>query len=138
MYFDGNACPHCGTLRDIKQKPDMIVVEGRLVKEEPVKLKDRPWDQKKEYFDRISKLRTRFHDEAAAGDLSLGIVAEYLVIAKMLKNPPMWVYHELNTLKYAVNLPLLQGLASVLDYKAGWVHFQQQNIKLEVEPLKQD
>lgn len=137
MYFDGNVCPHCGTMRDIKQKPDMIVVEGRLVKEEPVKLKDRPWEQKREYFDRISKLRTQFHEGAAAGNLDLEIIKEYLEIAKKLKNPPMWVYHELNTLKYAVNLPLLQGISEVLDYKAGWVHFQQQNIKLEVEPVKE-
>lgn len=138
MYFDGNVCPHCGTMRDIKQKPDMIVVEGRLVKEEPVKLKDRPWEERKEYLDYTAELKANFKNHGFKKDVYIYIIEQFLKIAKKLKNPPMWVYHELNTLKYAVNLPLLQGISEVLDYKSGWVHFQQQNIKLEVEPQTQE
>jgi superfamily II DNA or RNA helicase len=127
MYYDGTgACPHCGTARDAKPRKEFREVDGRLIEiKGPVKLADRPPEQRAECVDKINDLVASHLENKA----DLGPIRELADIAKRLGYPPLWVYHRLNKNTATVNRTLLHAIATACNYKPGWAYFAAKTVR---------
>ncbi len=124
-YFEGANCPECGTARGLSPQQSEIEVDGSLVEvEHPVKLYDRPPEERREFQDKIGELI-----EQARQNLTGGAIGELLQISADLGRKPMWVYWKLSEGMMAVNVPLLHELRRLKEYKPGWVRYQTQEIE---------
>jgi superfamily II DNA or RNA helicase len=73
----------------------------------------------------------------SADDTSLDLaVAKLLEIAMKLGHKVMWVYHRINTQKYAVDVRLLHSIQRVKGYKKGWADYQAEDLRKEARRLQ--
>jgi superfamily II DNA or RNA helicase len=130
MYYTGAICDNCGNQKPKRKPIDMVVVDGRLVEQKgPVPLKDRPYEEKREFNDRISAAIDAFNLAALEGKIHYGPIEDLCKIAESLGYAVLWVYHQLNNLEHAVNVPLLGALAKIKGYKSGWIHFKRMELQ---------
>jgi len=118
MYFEGTKCPNCQEEKPAKPRAGLKEVDGRLIEVTgPVKMAERPIEERREMIDRIN----RAIDDSA--------IEEMAAIALELGRKPVWIYHQLNKNQSMVNVPLLYEIARVKKYKPGWAHFQAEKLK---------
>lgn len=130
LYYEGPSCPNCGESAAKKARKDLEEVDGRLIEiKGPIALKDRPYEERREFEDRISSAKTDFEASQARGEIDYGPIKDLCQVAEELGRSVMWVYHSLNSMEYAVNIPLLTAIASVKEYKNGWVYFKQKELQ---------
>jgi superfamily II DNA or RNA helicase len=125
MYYSGDSCPHCGTNREAKPVK-YEEIDGRLIEiKGPIKLNDRPAEEKREIQDEIGAIK----DRAAAGDVIDSDISRMLKIAEDLGRNAMWVYWELSKDMRVVNVPLLHSIRRIRNYKHGWIWMQKKTIE---------
>jgi superfamily II DNA or RNA helicase len=129
MYYEGTKCS-CGNDRPPRKANGMVEIDGRLVEHKgPIPLKDRPYEEKKEFHDRISSAKEAFKASQDVGEIDYGPIEDLCKIADDLGYSAMWVYHQLNNLEHAVNVPLLTAIAKIKGYRSGWVHFKKKGLR---------
>lgn len=133
--FGKTVCPNCGETKTVREPADLEIDESQKLQEiKPLKLNDRPPEERREYIDRINEVLGRATQMAGSkitGENTelAGIVADMLKIAEELKNQPMWAYWRLSEGKRAVNVPVLHEIARQKEYKSGWVRHKIDEIK---------
>jgi superfamily II DNA or RNA helicase len=115
-------CKHNSTGRK-NRKEELIDVD--LVKVKPIKLGERPKEEKKEFVDRINSAIMKLESEG----IKSGAVGDMLKIAKELGYSDMWVYHKLNQNRHMVNRPLLHEIGRELKRKPGWAYFAAKRLR---------
>jgi superfamily II DNA or RNA helicase len=136
MYYEGDVCPNCGTAREIKERGNLEVVDGRLVEiktPEIVKLKDRPREEKRDITDRINVNIMNFKMAEKRGEFDEHSVEQLLNIAKEVGRQPLSVYWQLSHYKHAVDVTLLYCIQRLSGYKNGWAYFKKQEIEKRLD-----
>lgn len=116
-------CPKCGAVLQKRKNKKIEFVDTELKEITPVKLNDRPIEEKREIIDTIND---NIHSYES-GNIT-GAVGEMLKIADNLGYTAMWVYYELNQRERINNITLLHEIAKQCGYRSGWVHFQKKEI----------
>jgi DNA repair protein RadD len=131
LYYEGTgSCPNCGESAEAKKRKDLEEVDGRLVEiKGPVALKDRPYEERREFEDRIAADKAAFAEAQERGEIDYGPIEDLCKVADELGRSVMWVYHSLNAMEYAVNVPLLTAIKDVKGYKNGWVWFKRKELQ---------
>ena len=130
IYFTGSVCDNCGAGRKKLRQKTIDEIDGQLQEQKgPVPLGDRPYEEKKEFHDRISKSKTDYHESIINGKIDYSAIRGMVDIAEELGYAVMWCYHQLNNLEKVVNVPLLYAIAKVKSYKSGWVHFKKRELQ---------
>ena len=130
MYFVGDSCDNCGSSRDKRKQVEFVEVDGRLIEQKgPVPLKDRDFEEQREFHDRINACKDEYNEALKLGKIDYGPVKNLCFLADQLGYSIMWVYHQLNELEHAINTPLLFAISKVKGYKSGWVHFKKQEMQ---------
>lgn len=126
LHYEGTgSCPHCGSERGKKKEKQYQEIDGRLVEiKGPVKLNDRPEEDRREIQDQIGALI----DEINENGIAPGPVGELLKIAEKIGRNPMWVYWRLSEGMQAVNEPLLAEIRRIKGHQPGWIFFQRKEI----------
>jgi hypothetical protein len=103
----------------------MVIVPAELEeKAKPIKLADRPPEEKREFQDRINAAAMEYRT-----DMSTGAVGEMLKIADECGYSVYWVYHQLtDDGRHTVNVPLLAEIARQKGWKPGWVYVARKKI----------
>jgi superfamily II DNA or RNA helicase len=134
MYFTGTVCDNCGEKKETTPRPNMEVIDGRLVEAlAPIKLKDRPWSERKEFIDKINGIVNDFHDQSNEMQIAAGPIGDLMKIAKSLGNSIMWVYWKLSENVDYVNVSLLHEIARQEGYKSGWVYYKEKEIARKLD-----
>ena len=129
LYYEGERCTNCGTARDAKPQKKYEEIDGRLIEiKGPIKLADRPPEEKREFQDKYSELseQVKTAENDSAYDKA---VKELLELAADAGQQAMSVYWSLSKDMKAVNVPLLHSIRRVLGYKNGWVFMQRKTIE---------
>lgn len=131
LYFEGTgSCPNCGEAAAKRKRKDLQEVDGRLIEiKGPVPLNDRPYEERREFEDRIAVAKSDFEAAQGRGEIDYGPIEDLCKVAEELGRSVMWVYHSLNTMTYAVNVPLLTAIKDVKDFKNGWVYYKQKELQ---------
>ena len=129
MYYCGPSCPHCGVARDAKKPINYEEIDGRLIEVKgPIKLNDRPREDRREYQDKYNGLLDKIKD--CEPDMSMDkYVRELIELAESAgyKNP-MVIYWQISREMLSVNVPLLHSIRRVKSYKHGWLHMKTNEI----------
>lgn len=129
LYYEGDKCTNCGTARDAKPKKKYEEIDGRLIEiKGPIKLADRPPEEKREFQDKYSELMESV-ESAENEDLYDKAVKELLELAADAGQQAMSVYWALSKGMKAVNVPLLHSIRKTLGYKNGWIFMQRKTIE---------
>jgi superfamily II DNA or RNA helicase len=129
MYYDGPACPNCGAERGKKPPKKYEEIDGRLIEiTGPVKLNDRPLEEKREFQDKYSELMESITG-ADTDELMDKYVNELLKLAADAGLNAMSVYWRLSQGMRAVNVPVLHSIKRTLGYKPGWIWMQKKVIE---------
>jgi superfamily II DNA or RNA helicase len=113
LHFEGAVCPNCGGTNQNQERKDLQEVDGELVEiTGPMKLNDRPLENRREYIDKVAKA------------VESRDVASLLGLAEDLKNKPTWVYWRLCEGESVVNMEVLGQIASLKGYSRGWLEKQ--------------
>lgn len=123
MYYQGDRCTHCGQARDTRKQKKLVEVDGMLVEQKTTPIKDRPFEERKEYHDRIAAAKEAYETDIPQA------VKDMCELADEAGHTIMWVYHTLNTLQHAVNISLLTAIRVEKGYKQGWVWFKRQELQ---------
>lgn len=132
MYCDKRTCIGCPHNHSGKTIRNFEFVNAELIEaESPIKLNDRPPEEKREFIDRINHAKTCWH----AGDPSIkkGAIGDMLAIANELGRDPMWVYWKLAKDRLTVQVSILHEIARQRGYKPGWAWFKKKMIKERLE-----
>ena len=128
MYCDKPTCSGCqhnpGNKADIR-KP--IVVIDTDLKEivKPLKLNERPPEERREYQDRINQAIVDYGN----GELEKA-VADMILMSVEFGYGIMWVYWRLTSKESKlVNVPLLYEMERQKGYKKGWAYFKQKDVR---------
>jgi superfamily II DNA or RNA helicase len=125
MYCEKRSCVGCVHNKSGRTERKLEVVDVDLVEAKPVKLGDRPREEKKEFVDRINAAIMKFESEGVKS----GAVGDLLKVAKELGYTEMWTYYRLNKNKHMVNRPLLHEIGRELGRKPGWAYFAAKRMK---------
>lgn len=137
LYFEGTICPNCGHEAQVRKREELEVLDADLKEIKPVKLADRPPEEKREYVDRINQASFDFNEKLKEGEIHAHAVTDMLKCAEELGNNIMWVYWKLTSRdRVSVNVTLLQEIARQKGFKSGWVWHQKNKIKTQVEKEK--
>jgi hypothetical protein len=132
LYCDKPTCVGCEHNPDGRKECRIEVVDTDLKEvEAPVKLRDRPVEERREIQDRINDLTHQFERESNGTKIAKGPIGDMLNVALLIGRQPMWVYHRLNNNKYLVNKPLLHEIARQKGYRPGWVWMKTKELKGE-------
>jgi superfamily II DNA or RNA helicase len=130
MYYKGPICKNCGCEAEKRRQAELEEVEAELKEMTPVKLAERPPEERREFVDAINSATREFNEQAKQGHILPGPVGEMLAIAEKLDRNPLWVYHKLTEeTRISVNVPLLHEIGRQKGYKPGWARFQQRNLE---------
>lgn len=138
-YYTGAMCD-CGHKKETMKQSELIEIDGRLVKMEgPVPLKERPYEEQKEFHDRLAAAKNAYYESVTKQEVDYSAIAEMIDMAESLGYAIMWVYHQLNNLEKVANIPLLHAIKHVKGYKQGWVYFKQKELRRRISnPPKQN
>ena len=129
LYFVGNQCPNCGTERGKKPPKKYEEIDGRLIEIiGPVKLNDRPPEEKREFQDKYSELMESITG-ADTDELMDKYVKELLKLAADAGLNAMSVYWRLSQGMRAVNVPVLHSIRRTKSYAPGWVYMQKKVVE---------
>jgi superfamily II DNA or RNA helicase len=129
LYFLSDICPNCGTERGKKPPKKYEEIDGRLIEiTGPVKLNDRPPEEKREFQDKYSELMESITG-ADTDELMDKYVKELLKLAADAGLNAMSVYWRLSQGMRAVNVPVLHSIRRVKEYAPGWVWMQKKVIE---------
>jgi superfamily II DNA or RNA helicase len=123
-------CEHNKTGEDDIREQQVVDVELEEVAP-PIKLKERPAEERREIQDRINQITEEFENVSRGGKIAKGPVGDMLNVALAIGRQPMWVYHVLNQNKYLVNKPLLHEIARQKGYRPGWVWMKTKEMRGE-------
>jgi superfamily II DNA or RNA helicase len=132
QYCDKPSCSGCEHNKTGKKSRAEEVVDCQLREVAPaVPLNDRPQEERREYIDRIGAARKACRDGLDAGEIPKGPIADLLNLyaATGVKNAAMKCYYELNTLRFAVNVPLLAEIARCKNYKPFWTKMKTDDLR---------
>ena len=144
LYCHKQTCNGCSSLPqnalNFQKEQEQKIIDIQLEEsKKPVKLMDRPFEERREYFDSINEQIGLYVVGLAESKILPGPIDELLKIAKRLGRSSMWVYYTLNekscTLeekqnkRKAINIPLLHGIAKALDFKPGWVWYKKKELE---------
>ena len=131
MYCQKPNCATCEhnpdhTIKDARKPMIIIPTELEEIKK-PVSLFERPWEERKEYQDRIGAAVLEFKKSET---ILPGPVGELLKIAEELGYRELWVYHQLTEdSRITINIPLLSEIGRQRGFKPGWTYFMTQKLK---------
>jgi superfamily II DNA or RNA helicase len=130
LYFNGDKCPHCGTIKGTKPDKNYEEIDGRLVEMKgPIKLQDRPAEERREYQDKYGELIDKIKS-ASPDDQMDRYVKEILNMSEAAGyGNAMAVYWKVSADMLVVNVPLLHSIRRVKGYKPGWIWMQKQSIE---------
>ena len=132
LYYLGDTCPNCGTERGKKPPKKYEEIDGRLIEVTgPIKLNDRPPEEKREFQDKYSELMTEISG-ADNDDLMDKYINELLKLAADAGLNAMSVYWRLSQGMKAVNVPVLHSIRRTLGYKPGWTYMQKKVIETKL------
>jgi superfamily II DNA or RNA helicase len=125
LYCEKKSCEGCPHNSTGKKERKIEEIEGQLQEiENPVKLGDRPFTERRQYVDKINGLIEDYRQAESQGKIAPGPIGELLTIAAALGRKPLWVYYRLaDPENLAVNVTLLHEIARQKNYKVGWVYF---------------
>lgn len=127
MYYSSGVCKNCGCEAEKRRQKELEEVEAELKEMTPVKLAERPAEERREFVDAINNAAREFNEALKDGNILPGPVGELLRLAKMLNRKPMWVYYKLtDESRISVNVSLLHEIARQMDYKPAWVRFKRE------------
>jgi superfamily II DNA or RNA helicase len=133
MYYSGPICKNCGCEAEKKRQKELTEIEAELKEMTPLKLAERPLEERREFVDNINKAKREFAEAIKAGHILPGPVGEMLSMAEKLGRNPLWVYHELTEeTRISINVSLLCEIGRQKGYKPGWARFQQKNLERRV------
>lgn len=139
MYFTGKYCPTCGPVAGKRRPKSMKEIEGELQEQVgPVPISDRPYEEKKEFHDRISTAKQTYYDSVTNGKIDYSAIQEMVDIQESCGYAIMWIYHQLNNLEKMANVPLLYAIAKVKNYKKGWVYMKRKEIQEKIANKKNE
>lgn len=146
FYCDNPVCGNCRhnpdkTVKDCR-KP-MLVIESDLKEiSRPVKLADRPIEERQEFQDRIGGAVMEYRQslEVSSGpecdeierlyNMGMEAVKKLLDIAQECGYSPLWVYNRLTADdRKTINWPVLHLIQRIKGYKKGWLYFIQKQIE---------
>ena len=131
--------PSCaGCEHNTENKKDVrpaIIIPADLIEiAKPVKLNDRPMEERREYQDRINKAV----QDAQDGEIDAA-VKDMIEMAKEFGYGIMWVYWRLTAKDAkAVNVPLLFAIERQKGYKKGWSHFKKIEIRKQLDKKQEE
>jgi superfamily II DNA or RNA helicase len=136
-----DGCPHNTTGRKSRKIEE---IEGQLREvENPVKLANRPFTERRQYIDRINGLVDDYRnsDKETKDErkkIVSGVVGDMITIATALNRKPLWIYFQLTDPKdLTVNVTLLHEIARQKNFKVGWVYFCKRKIEEEKEKIEE-
>lgn len=130
MYFSSGVCKNCGCEAEKRRQKELEEVEAELKEMTPVKLAERPMEERREFVDAINNAAREFNEALRDGNILPGPVGAMLAIAEKLDRNPLWVYHKLTEeTRLSVNVSLLHEIGRQKNYKPGWARFQQRNLE---------
>jgi superfamily II DNA or RNA helicase len=121
MYCGKASCAGCEYNTTGKTERKLAYVETDLVEVASIPLAQRPYGERKDINDRISRSINLYRDGNDKDSIS-----ELLNIAKSLGNDPMWVYWQLSEDRRSIDVPLLYNIAKQKGYKPGWAYHKKQ------------
>ncbi len=125
---------NCQNKKRVMPDRNIIEINGRLVEHDaPIALKDRPYEERKEYHDKIIAAKNAYLELEKTGKINLAPIKELCEIAESLGRSVMWVYYELNKLEKLVNIPLLKAIEEIKGYKKGWSFFKIKELRSKIE-----
>ena len=141
MWCEKPTCANC------KHNPDkgvsdarrpMVVIPTELEEVKPLKLNERPIEERREYQDRINGAIMEFN-QAGEGEILSAPVAELLKMAEEFGYGVLWVYWRLTAKdRKSVNVPLLHEISRQKKYKKGWAYFKIKEIRAKLEEKQED
>ena len=142
MYTTIMPCENCGNA-EAKSRRGLKEIDGRLVEiEGPVKLNDRPDEERREYVDRINADVAAYQEAERTGEIDESAVADLLKAAEELGRGAMWVYWTLSSTyldkdgvrvpRKSVNSPLLYAIGRIKGYKQGWAWMKKDEIRQRI------
>jgi superfamily II DNA or RNA helicase len=140
MYCSKQSCRGCehneAGVDDARKTQEIIDVKLEEIK--PLKLQDRPPEERREFVDKMNDLRREYLEAEKTGEIKPGIIGELLKTAKDLKRSEMWVYWYLSgEERISVNIPLLHEMARQLKYKPAWVFFKKTEIRKKLDEKRE-
>ena len=136
LYCDKPSCRGCEHNKDDVENARITqeIIDAELEEIKPLKLQDRPPEERREFVDKINDLRREYLEGDRIGQINSGIVGELLKTAKDLKRSEMWVYWYLSgDDRLSVNIPLLHEIARQKSYKPAWVFFKKTEIRKKLD-----
>ena len=120
----------------------MLIIPAELEEKKPMKLADRPWDERREFQDKIGQAVMEYRQSlelpegADPGDIQRLYRAGWEAVEKLLNiaaecgYSPLWVYNKLTSdSRLTINMPVLCLIQRIKGYKKGWLHFIKQQIE---------
>lgn len=139
QYFDGDKCPNCGAKKKQRKQQTIKTIDGKLIEiKSDIPFKDRPYEEKKEFHEIINGLKEKYDQSVKNKQIDYGVVKDMCEIADTIKYNVMWVYRQLNNVKTIVNIPLLQAIASIKNYKRVWVCFKKEELRKQIGVTNDD
>jgi superfamily II DNA or RNA helicase len=131
LYNVVMACRTCGALKEVNHRKDLQQIDGWLVPiDEPMKLNERPLENRREYEDLINSCREKFREDwESSGTINESAVKNLLDAAKDLRRQSLWVYHFLNDPDLSVNFSLLAEIERIKEYKRGWAYYKRKELE---------
>ncbi len=128
---DVEICPFCGARKEINHRKDLQQIDGWLIPiDEPMKLHERPLENRREYEDLINSCREKFREDwEGSGTINEAAVKNLLDAAADLKRQSLWVYHFLNRPDLSVNYSLLAEIERIKEYKRGWAYYKRKELE---------
>jgi len=118
MYCSKTSCVGCEfNLSGKKERKPLEQIEGELVEQLPIPLKNRPINERAVIEEQIKKA------------VEKGSVVELIRLCDSLGYDPLWVYNQLTAGRYSINVPLLYEIARLKKFKPGWAFFQMKRLK---------
>jgi DNA repair protein RadD len=129
------SCVNCEYNKTGKPIKDFEEVDGELVETvSNLKYKERPFEEQQYFSDRINTNKKNVILDS--GEIDVSKLEKLLETAKEIGNSPMWIYHlvldnwdGIPVDEKVVHIGLLEEIRKIKNYKTGWVHYQEKNLK---------
>jgi superfamily II DNA or RNA helicase len=130
LYCNKPSCAGCQHNRSGRTVRKFEEIDAELTEAEapPLKLGERPREERREINDRIGRAVDEFKAAGGNPKIAGGAVLELVELADCLGRSPIWVYHLLSENRHLINVPLLHEIARIKKYKPGWAYFQKQRL----------
>jgi superfamily II DNA or RNA helicase len=126
-------CHLCGAELKKRVQKKIETIDAQLEEVQRTKMKDLPWEEKREAQDKINNIIEQFEIDNKLGRMNPGAVGDMISLCDQLGNNIMWVYRQFTKGAVMVNVGLLQEIARQKGFKNGWAWYQKKRLVDEIE-----